>query len=121
MKMLGRFILVWVLGTVAGLLWLGFIAGTAPGVRAEGPSPGDWYRSLIQPGTGASCCDISDCAPATARLTASGWVVVTKEGRALPVPPAVILPDVEPLDGISAYACIFGGRVRCFVRPGSGG
>lgn len=33
----------------------------------------DWFRSLRQPGTGASCCDISDCRSVEYRMTPDGY------------------------------------------------
>lgn len=98
-------------------LIIAFLIATA---HAAGPTPSEWYRSLIQPGTGASCCDISDCRPARATFDGSHWWVDSPTGR-LVVPPELILEGKEPLDGMSAYVCIWGGQVRCFVKPGSGG
>lgn len=91
----------------------------ASSAQAAGPDASQWYKSLMVPGTNASCCDVSDCRPAKATFDGDRWWVLTPTGR-LVVPPDAIL-ETESLDGISAYACIFGGRVRCFVRPGSGG
>ncbi len=104
---------------VAAVVFGLFLNGCFAAKAEEQPSKSEWYRSLRQPGTGASCCDVSDCAPAKATFRAGRWWVITGD-RELIVPPDLIL-DREPYDGISAYACIVGGRVYCFIRPGSGG
>jgi hypothetical protein len=111
----------WLAAAVIVLLLAALMTGSlVRQVRAaDAPSKGEWYRSLVQPGTGASCCDVADCAPARAAYTNGHWVVAGPDGP-LDVPPDRIL-DREPFDGISAYACIVGGKVYCFVRPGTGG
>ena len=44
--------------------------GTA-GRRRPGLAP--WFESLKQPGTGVSCCSISDCRPVQYRLAPEGY------------------------------------------------
>ncbi len=58
------------------------LAGLAPAVLlatvATGQSQdrGSWFKSLKQPGTGYSCCDISDCRRAEADWREGQWWAV---------------------------------------------
>lgn len=81
---------------------------------------GPWVRSLTIPGSGASCCDESDCRPVDARRGPNGWQVRWRPGQ-LPgaptewtdVPESAVLVRDNPT-GIP-IACWHGGAVRCFV------
>jgi hypothetical protein len=91
------------------------VAVAAPPEGADPLSPmGEWYRSLMSPKTGGSCCSIADCRPAEARQVHNGWQIKVA-GTLLPVPPEIVLkrdtPDGRPI------ACIAAGIVFCFVPP----
>ena len=45
-----------------------------------------WFKSLVQPDTGYSCCDISDCRRAEANWRDGQWWAVV-EGEWTPIPP----------------------------------
>lgn len=63
----------------------------APGAPPDGADPGSpigqWFRSLVQPYTGITCCSIADCRPVEYRIAADhyevaidgGWVAVPAE------------------------------------------
>jgi hypothetical protein len=76
---------------------------------------GAWFKSLRQPDTGFSCCDISDCRRAEADWReGQWWAVVGGEWTAIP-------PDKElekqSIDG-EAYVCSSPTRrIYCFVKP----
>lgn len=101
------------------ILLLVFLSATA---KAE--DRGSWFKSLKQPVTGASCCDISDCrqtkAEAVTVLNANGtksdqwWADV--EGQWTPIPPEKVLKKTS-IDG-EAYVCSgYGRKIFCFVPP----
>lgn len=97
------------------LLGLFFVGSAAAETRSE------WFKSLRQPLTGASCCDISDCKKTEARVSfelegqsAKEHWEVKVEGTWTPVPSEVIL-EKRSVDG-EAYVCI-GSRILCFIKP----
>lgn len=97
---------------LAFLLWLA--AGDYP------PSPlSDWYKSLRQPGTGISCCDISDCRPVEARTSGEGWEF-DASGRWVAVPSTKVIQN-KPNPTGRAVACYVGAGdtvvLFCFVPP----
>jgi hypothetical protein len=101
------------------LLMLGVLLLLFTSVAWAHPGDSDlsqWYRSL-RSNSGMSCCDISDCQPARARMTTDGWQIkVGDEWREVPAE-AVLQRDNlagEPV------ACLYLGRILCFV-PGSEG
>ena len=49
-------------------------AGALPPDNAD-PALAPWFKGLIQPGTGAECCSISDCRPVEARQDGDGYEV----------------------------------------------
>lgn len=85
---------------------------------------GAWFKSLKQPATGASCCDISDCRRTEATLNviqnAAGervdqWIADV-EGEMTPIPSEKVL-DKKSIDG-EAYVCSgYGRKIFCFVKP----
>ena len=81
---------------------------------------GAWFKSLRQNGSGASCCDISDCKRTKSRWRDGGWWSVL-EGVETPIPPGTILHNKVSIDG-EAYTCFAPGsrRVYCFVPPAPG-
>lgn len=73
--MIGRFIA----GLVALLSVLACIhlaAGAPPAGSDPNSAIGQWFRSLMQPGSGASCCDYSDCRGVRSRIGAEGYEVM---------------------------------------------
>jgi hypothetical protein len=53
--------------------------------EAEPPADADpalrpWFESLKQPGTGVSCCSISDCRPVQYRLATDGYEALIESG-----------------------------------------
>ena len=86
--------------SLAFFLWL--IAGDYPDSPLR-----DWYRSLKQPGTGVSCCDISDCRPVEARTAGDHWQALIGD-RWLDVPPEKVLKARDNPTG-SAVACYIQG------------
>ena len=74
-----------------------------------------WFRSLRQPGTGASCCSIADCRPADFRIQGGGYEVHLY-GEWKPVPPEVILRRSDNPTG-RAVVCYTPYRgIMCFIR-----
>jgi hypothetical protein len=95
------------------------VALAAPPPDAD-PSLGPWFQSLRQPGSGASCCSISDCHRLTEqqwRETADSGYEVEIRGRWVPVPRSRILNAVENPTG-GAVACYSDALrvIYCFVR-----
>ena len=76
---------------------------------------GAWFKSLRQPKTGMSCCDISDCRRTTADWRDGQWWARV-EGEWTPIPQEKQLEKVS-IDG-DAYVCSGPTRViYCFVPP----
>lgn len=113
-------LLVYGLATMVGLAVgvLLYLAGPAPA-----QDRGSWFKSLKQPGTGVSCCDISDCKAVEARWQAGGWWMQLPDASWLEVPQAKVLQQPMSIDG-EAYACtlVYDGDtlVRCFIPPSPG-
>lgn len=76
---------------------------------------GDFFKSLRQPGTGNSCCDISDCSFTSARFADGQWLAASRQGDWLIVPNDRIL-DRIPIDE-RAILCANSTGVLCFVPP----
>jgi hypothetical protein len=85
---------------LATILILFGAATLKPAVAGE---RGDWFRSLQQPGTGKSCCDIAHCMRTDADWRNGGWWTEMR-GHWVPVPPSAIVRDTTSIDG-SAYVC----------------
>lgn len=75
-----------------------------------------WYGELQVPGTGKSCCNEKDCAPAEPCVTWDGGEGLQVAGACRPIPPESILNIPSP-DGLS-HACYFAGRIQCTVLSG---
>ena len=100
------------------------LAGLAPAlvlaslVPAEAQDRASWFKSLKQPGTEISCCDISDCKRAEANWRNGQWHAVV-EGKWTPIPPEKEL-DKKSIDG-DAYVCSSPTRrIYCFIKPDFG-
>jgi hypothetical protein len=82
---------------------------------AEAEDRGAWFKSLTQPGTGMSCCDMADCRRTDADWHGGQWWADVK-GRWTPVPPEKEL-NKSSIDG-EAYICTSpSGNIYCFVKP----
>jgi hypothetical protein len=92
--------------------------------HAQDQSRADWFKSLIQPGTKFSCCDISDCRRTEAKWQRGQWWAEVK-GTWRPIPATAVVSHPTSIDG-DAYVCasnIDDLRLRmepaiyCFVPP----
>lgn len=89
------------------------LTATASASADEGRSA--WFKSLKQPDTGYSCCDISDCRRTDADWQDGQWWAMV-EGRMTPIPKKKELAK-KSIDG-DAYVCSGRNRVIfCFVPP----
>ncbi len=78
---------------------------------------GQWFKSLRQPGTGASCCDLSDCHPTEFEIAGDHYRAVVN-GVMVDIPNDKVLHNVgNPLG--QAVICSIGNTIYCFV-PGGG-
>lgn len=85
---------------------------------AGAQTKGEWFKSLKQPETGFSCCDISDCKRTEADWKDGQWWADVN-GAYTPIPPDKEL-DVMSFDG-EAYVCNSpNGKIYCFIKPGMG-
>jgi hypothetical protein len=92
--------------------------------HAQDQTRSDWFKSLLQPGTEFSCCDISDCRRTEARWERGQWWAEIK-GTWRPIPATAVVNHPISIDG-DAYVCasnINDWRIRidpviyCFVPP----
>jgi hypothetical protein len=94
-----------------------------PAIAEE--TKGDWFKSLKQPITGASCCDISDCKRTKAEFKGGQWWADVpgggaKDAQVTPIPNEKVLKDKFSFDG-EAYVCSgYDRRIYCFVPPSPG-
>lgn len=108
---------------VVGVAGLIATAIAAPPENAD-PALAPFFKSLQQPGTGMSCCDIADCRTVVVthgegrRWAFIGTGFPNAPNTWVEVPDSVVLCGVENPTG-EPIACFFGGKVQCFV-PGSG-
>lgn len=87
--------------------------------QAHAESRAEWFKSLKQPMTGASCCDISDCKRTKANWEKGQWWADV-QGVWTPIPKDKILTDKASIDG-EAYVCSgFARRIYCFIKPSPG-
>lgn len=95
------------------ILLLG-LAAAAPTERGDG-AISEWFQGLRQPKNNSSCCSIADCQRVTTRYSLVGIEVWDKTITAwLPVPEDTIIATANPTG--EAVACIYSGRVLCFIR-----
>jgi hypothetical protein len=76
---------------------------------------GSWYRSLKVPGTGQSCCNVTDCRPVD-----SAWIEGDRwhariDGAIIDIPASRVLSRENP-DG-RGIICRSVWEVLCFVPP----
>ena len=79
----------------------------------------EFYRSLTQPGTGASCCSEHDCRPFDDWREVGPGYAVRIEGQWHPVPPDRVLAD-RPNPTGHAVLCSIGSNILCFLPIGTG-
>jgi hypothetical protein len=72
-------------------------------LQAGANERGDWFKSLRQPQTGKSCCDISHCFRTDADWRSGGWWAELR-GHWVPVPSTAIVREATSIDG-QAYVC----------------
>lgn len=81
---------------------------------------GEWFKSLMRPDVGTSCCDVSDCRRAVDADWRDGQWWARLAGRMTPVPKEKIVRDPPSIDG-EAYICSLPDRtVLCFIPPSPG-
>ena len=81
-----------------------------------------WFKSLVQPDTKLSCCDMSDCHQTRAEWRGDHWYALV-EGDWTQIPPNKIVQTPKTIDG-EAYVCNgTSGKpvtIFCFVPPWNG-
>jgi len=83
--------------------------------RAMQEDRGAWFRSLKQPVTGMSCCDVSDCRRTEADWRGGQWWAKVQDSWT-PIPPDKQLQKLS-IDG-DAYVCSGPrGTIYCFIPP----
>jgi len=101
-------------------LFLALLLLSVAAADAEPPPDADpaltpWFRSLLQPGTRASCCSIADCRPTEYRTDGDRYEALIG-GKWLAVPPEKILDRTDNPTG-RAIVCWTPQRgILCFVR-----
>ena len=105
---------------VAAWLIVALLAQTAAARAQEGwqgmghAQHHEWYKELMQPATGLSCCNGRDCRPTRAYVDSHGWWRAMINGRWKRVPPETVLKTVAP-DGNSHICADEEGHIHCFV------
>jgi len=112
-----------VLRLPTGLAVLALVAAFSPRAsEAEPPAGADpalrpWFESLKQPGSGVSCCSISDCRPVQYRLAPDGYEALIDSGW-IQVPKDRVLHNKQnPLGRAVLCRSPASGTIFCFV-PG---
>lgn len=107
---------------LAAALVAGIVAGLTYGFAAPPPGAdpnsemGRWFQSLRQPGTGSSCCSLSDCRFTDYRAGADGYEALVA-GRWIAVPPDKILHGITNPTGRAVVCARPEGTILCFVTP----
>ena len=107
------------------MLKVGIVVGLVVLVADYPPAKPDgaWFKSLKQPGSGISCCDIADCHKTEAEWRGNQWWAKV-DGEMVPVPGDKVLKNKQSVDG-EAYICTAESQVRprliyCFVPKNMG-
>lgn len=104
------------------LLLLTSAALAAPPAGSDPTSAlASWYRGLLRPDTGTSCCSEADCRPVVYRTTGDHYEAFIDRktfGSEAPddwltVPPEKILRTANPTG--EAIACYYMQKILCFV------
>jgi len=90
--------------------------------KAEPPEGADpalrpWFESLKQPGTGVSCCSISDCRPVQYRLVPEGYEALVGSIWVHVPDDRVLRNQKNPVGRAVLCRSPASGRIYCFV-PG---
>ena len=100
-------------------LIVGLIAAALPALAAPPPDAdpnlAPWFRGLLVPGTGTSCCSTADCRVAESRIVGDHYEVFV-DGKWLQVPPNLVLPQAENPTGRAVVCWTPTAGIRCFVR-----
>ena len=91
------------------------IAAPPPGADPNSEM-GRWFQSLRQPGTGTSCCSLSDCRLTDYRTGQDGYEALVG-GRWLTVPRDKILRGITNPTGRAVVCARPEGTILCFVTP----
>ena len=102
---------------------LSLVTALSPRIgKAEPPANADpalrpWFESLRQPGTGVSCCSISDCRPVQYRLSNSGYEALIDSGWVRIPKDKILHHQTNPLGRAVLCRSPASGTIYCFV-PG---
>jgi hypothetical protein len=108
-------------GVIVLAVWLGTIAFLiVVAVRAAPPENADpalapWYQSLSVPGSGVSCCSISDCRPTDFRTVGDHYEALAA-GNWVAIPQRKILDRNDNPTGRAVLCWTPENGVMCFVR-----
>lgn len=100
---------------------VGLLCAFMVDTASANPPPGadmslaPWFQGLRQPGTGMSCCSISDCRQTDFRTNGSHYEAMI-DGRWLAIPPDKILDRTDNPTGraVVCYTPTLG--IMCFIR-----
>lgn len=92
------------------------VAGAAPPPGAR-PELREFFRGLMRPDTGTSCCDESDCRVTRSRAGANGWQAMNQLGEWVDVPEGKIIRDRANQTGEAILCWLPGTGVLCFMPP----
>jgi len=101
-------------GAIAGIVTHGF-AAPPPGADPNSDMA-RWFQSLRQPGTGTSCCSLSDCRLTDYRAGVSGYEALVA-GLWISVPQDKILRGITNPTGRAVVSARPEGTILCFVTP----
>lgn len=107
---------LWIAG-LSALVVLCLVMMVATSSRAEDRA--SWFKSLMQPDSDVSCCDVSDCKRTKAHWARGQWWAEVY-GLEMPIPNSKVL-DKKSIDG-DAYVCAAPASrtIYCFVPPDFG-
>ncbi len=89
-------------------------ADAQPPANAD-PALAPWFRSLLVPGTGISCCSVTDCRATEYRIEADHYEALIGE-RWFVVPPDKILQRTDNPTGRAVVCWTPQRGIMCFVR-----
>lgn len=116
-------------GWICSILLLGLVFIPAPSSRSAPPPNADpalapWFKSLRQPKTGTSCCDLADCRPVQYRIVNghyqafiggefSRWQNPPYQWMDVPETSVLHRHDNPTGEGVACWA---GGAIICFIE-----